>query len=171
MLVGTYLCDMKDVTLTINKADVYDEVAKTTSYVGAKLQGEEGAYNRIFTKDADQLMLERFWVAACDGATAPLKRYISEVSTHEVKREVDMNNNYTVKLSLPDAFDDSLVKSIQSSLFNYFALFVTSKWFRLVNRSETDPYLEEAVSFLDDAVTKIYHRTRPVRPTYTESTL
>ena len=40
---------MKVVDITVNKGDVLNEVAKTTAYSGAKMTGEEGAYERIFT--------------------------------------------------------------------------------------------------------------------------
>ena len=50
---------MTDIALTVNKESVYEEVAQTTSYTGAKMN-DELAYNRIFTTDEDKSMLERF---------------------------------------------------------------------------------------------------------------
>ena len=44
---------MINITLTINKADVYKEVAQTTSYTGAKMDSDGNAYDRIFTTDED----------------------------------------------------------------------------------------------------------------------
>jgi hypothetical protein len=52
---------MIDIILTVNKEKVYEEVAKTTSYTGAKMD-DELAYDRIFTTDEDKSMLERFLV-------------------------------------------------------------------------------------------------------------
>ena len=52
---------MKIIVFQIQKDTVYNEVAKTTSYTGAKMEGDEGAYDRIFTTDEDKIMLERFW--------------------------------------------------------------------------------------------------------------
>ena len=51
---------MNEKTLTTDKNDVYEEVAKTTSYAGAKTD-DATAYDKIFTTDADKEMLERFW--------------------------------------------------------------------------------------------------------------
>ena len=51
---------MINITLTVNKEKVYEEVAQTTSYTGAKMD-DEHAYDRIFTTDEDKSMLERFW--------------------------------------------------------------------------------------------------------------
>ena len=67
---------MKTIELTVNKANVYDEVAKTTSYTGQKMQGDATAYDRIFTTDDDRMMLERFWVEACNGATEQFKPFL-----------------------------------------------------------------------------------------------
>lgn len=50
---------MTDIALTVNKESVYEEVAQTTAYTGAKMDNEL-AYNRIFTTDEDKSMLERF---------------------------------------------------------------------------------------------------------------
>ena len=41
---------MTDIALTVNKESVYEEVAQTTAYTGAKMDNEL-AYNRIFTTD------------------------------------------------------------------------------------------------------------------------
>ena len=38
--------------LSVKKEDVYNEVAKTTSYTGAKMD-DDAAYDRIFTTEDD----------------------------------------------------------------------------------------------------------------------
>ena len=54
---------MADFTLTIKKSDVYEEVAKTTAYIGAKNKLEDGksAFDQVFVTDADLTMIERFF--------------------------------------------------------------------------------------------------------------
>ena len=54
---------MADSTLTIKKIDVYEEVAKTTAYIGAKNKLEDGksAFDQVFVTDADLAMIERFY--------------------------------------------------------------------------------------------------------------
>lgn len=65
---------MTDIALTVNKESVYEEVAQTTSYTGAKMK-DELAYNRIFTTDEDKSMLERFWNESKNTACNSLKKY------------------------------------------------------------------------------------------------
>lgn len=150
---------MKDIVLTVRKESVYDEVAKTTAYVGHKLQGEENGYNRIFTKDSDQDLLDRFWQETCNAVTDQLKPYITQVQLSE---------GYDATISVPDAFDDTMKDSMESSLFSFFVTAIVGKWFRITNRSEVDTYLEEAVGYMNDVVRKLYHRTRPDRPSYND---
>lgn len=65
---------MIDIILTVNKEKVYEEVAKTTSYTGAKMD-DELAYDRIFTTDEDKCILERFWCESRNTICNSLKKY------------------------------------------------------------------------------------------------
>jgi hypothetical protein len=154
---------MIDVNLQVNKSYVYDEVAKTTSYTGAKMQGDEGAYLRIFTTDDDRQMLERFWAEACSSATELLKPFIVSVSAQPVSHTVNLGNNYDVTLQLSTAFDTSLSDSINSSLFSFFVSYITGKWYKFTNKAEANDYIAEAESALEDIKKKIYYRKKPTR--------
>ena len=50
-----------NVILSISKSAVFNEVAQTTSYTGAKMDDDANAYERITTVDEDQSELKRFW--------------------------------------------------------------------------------------------------------------
>lgn len=65
---------MIDITIAVNKESVYEEVAQTTSYTGAKMD-DEHAYDRIFTTDEDKSMLERFWNESKNTVCNSLKKY------------------------------------------------------------------------------------------------
>lgn len=154
---------MNNITLIVNKANVYTEVAKTTSYAGAKMPGDEDAYERIFTTDADRMMLERFWTEAANVATRQLKQFLVGVSQHPESHGVELANNYEVELRLSSLFDERLVDSIESSLFSYFVMVIVGKWYKFANKAEADGALSEAMGHLEDVVQKIYHRKRPTR--------
>ena len=91
---------MTEIELTVQKASVYDEVAKTTSYTGAKMTGDDDAYERIFTTDDDRMMLERFWVEACSAVTEQFKPFLLRVSDQPESHGVDLERNYNVVLEL-----------------------------------------------------------------------
>lgn len=66
---------MKTVVFKVSINEVYQEVAKTTSYTGAKMDTDENAYDRIFTTDEDKTMLERFWNESKNMIAGSLKNY------------------------------------------------------------------------------------------------
>lgn len=155
---------MIEITLTVNKANVYDEVAKTSSYTGAKMQDSDvGAYNRIFTTDDDQMMLERFWAETCASVTEQLKPFIVSVNNHPHSHGVELGRNYIATLSMPSTFKICMVDSIESSLFSVFVLAIIAKWYKITNKDEADSYTAEATAAMDDILRKIYYREKPQR--------
>ena len=158
---------MQEVTLTIDKSRVWDEIAKATSYTGAKMMSAEdpGAYERIFTTDADRQMLERYWVEACSLATDTLKPWLSSVDNQPIHHGVDMTSDYEVTLSMSDRYDTTLTDSVQAALFSFFVSTILSKWYRLANKGETEAYASEAVAMLQTAAQKLYYKKKPTRVT------
>lgn len=146
---------------------VYDEVAQTTSYTGAKMQGDVGAYERIFTTDDDRLMLERFWVEACNAATEQFKPFLVSVSEQSEGQRVDLEHNYEVQLELSSSFDTSLTGSIETSLFSFFVSFIISKWYKFCNKEEAESYGADSLAMMGDVMRKVYYKKKPVRVTPT----
>lgn len=154
---------MIEIKLTVNKMNVYNEVAKTTSYTGSKMEGDDKAYDRIFTTDDDRLMLERFWNEASNAATEQFKPFIQSVSAHSDGRAVDFEKNYEVELGLSNSFDATLKDSIETSLFSFFVSFITCRWFKIANKKEAGEYGDDADGMLDDVMRKIYFKRKPKR--------
>lgn len=142
--------------MTVDKAKVMTEVAMTTSYVGAKMEGDAGDYyDKVFTTDEDAEMLERFWSEAASAATDALKEYVTN--------DVDADG-YAITLRMPENFDTRLVASMEASLFSYFTESILAKWFLIANKSEAEGYTSLASGHMDDVTSKLYHRVRPTRP-------
>lgn len=153
--------------MTVNKANVYEEVAKTTSYAGAKAKEDDGAYQRIFTTDADRQMLERFWVETCGAATEEFKRFIVSVSSQPESHGVDLERDYHVELEVSGSFDLNLRDSMETSLFSFFVASIVGKWCKFTDKESTAGYGEDMEAALADVRSKLYYRKRPqrVRPT------
>lgn len=149
---------MIEITLTVNKDEVYEEVAKTTSYTGAKMD-DEHAYDRIFTTDEDQKMLERFWNECKNTICNSMKKILSGETE-------DSSGDYKVTLNLSSSFDTALTESMQRSLFSFFVMNITSKWYTFSNKTEATGYATEAATYMDDIMRKAFFKKRPVRPTY-----
>lgn len=147
-----------EVTLTISKESVYDEVAKTTEYTGAKMD-DEHAYEVISTTEEDKTMLERFWNECKNMVCNSLKKVlVSENETEE--------GAYELTLGLSSAFDESLTESMQRSLFSFFVMNITTKWYTFANKSEATGYATEAATYIEDIMRKAFYKKRPTRPTY-----
>lgn len=147
-----------DIELKVNKEAVYDEVANTTEYTGAKMD-DEHAYEVMSITEEDYAMLERFWNECKALVCGSLKRVlVSENETEE--------GEYKLTLGLSSAFDECLTESMQRSLFSFFVMNITAKWYTFTNKSEATGYATEAATYIEDIRRKAFYKKRPARPTY-----
>lgn len=143
--------------LSVKKEDVYDEVAKTTSYTGAKMD-DDAAYDRIFTTEEDKAMLERFWNESKNAIAGNLKKFLVS--------ETETDATYTLTLELSASFDESLLKSMERSLFSFFVMNITAKWYTFTNKEEATDYAAGAATNVEDIMRKAFFKKKPRRPTY-----
>lgn len=148
---------MKYITFTIDKKSVYEEVAQTTSYTGAKMD-DENAYDRIFTTDEDQSILGRFWNESKNTVCNTTKKLLAS--------ESETNGVFTLDMQLSASFDEALTESMQRSLFSFFVMNITAKWYTFTNKQEATGYATEAATYLEDIMRKAYFKKKPMRPTY-----
>lgn len=146
-----------------------DEVAKTTSYIGAKAADDGSLYEHVFTTDEDRAMLERFWIESCSSATSTLKPWLKNVNNQPVTKGDTLDNNYVVTLKMPDNWNNKLASSVEGSLFSFFANNITAKWFIITKKDDAESHAQTAVGMLQDAALQLMHRVRPARPTYTQT--
>ncbi|MBQ8051644.1 MAG: hypothetical protein IJ197_08765 [Bacteroidaceae bacterium] len=154
---------MQNITLTVVKADVYEEIAKTTSYVGAKKIGNDAdSYERIFTTDEDRQMLERFWHEACNAVTTQMRDFLSDVSQLGDSFFTDINANYELELNMPDRFETKLTNSIEKELFTFFVCFILGQWYSMTNVEDAEGQAKKAEGVIKNVMDKIYYLTPPV---------
>lgn len=154
---------MITIAFTVNKSNVYDEVAKTSSYTGAKSKDDESAYDRIFTTDDDRMMLERFWLEACNVVVEIVKPFLSSDCTLQESHGINLNSNLVLNLSMPSSYDTNLNSSVSTSLYSFFVYSILSKWFKFTNKEDTESYSASAEKLLSDISKKIYYRKKPTR--------
>ncbi len=157
---------MISATFTVQKGEVYNEVAKTTSYTGIKMSGDD--YERIFTTDEDRKMLERFFNEAANNLTDLFKPFLVTVSDTSPLHCIDLARNYVIQLELSSSYDENLNGSIQSSMFSFFTNFIVGSWYKFTNKGEAEGYLGTAASLLLDIKSKLYFRKKPRRVVPTE---
>lgn len=149
---------MQEYILRVRREDVYDKVAQTTAYTGAKMK-DEHAYERIFIIDEDKSMLDRFWDECKNTICNSMKKVLSS------ERETE-EGEYVLTLNLSSAFDENLTESMQRSLFSFFVMNITAKWYTFTNKSEATGYASEAATYIEDIMRKAFFKKRPKRPTY-----
>lgn len=148
---------MPSITININKATVWDEVAKTTGYTGDKLtDSDENAYERILITDEDQKSLQRFWEETASVANEQLKEMIETASS--------LTSDYNVTLHVSRSYDTVLNNSVQSALQSYFIASIVARWYKFSNKAEAESYFAEGEAMMQDALRKLYSRKRPKRP-------
>ena len=148
---------MADSILTIKKSDVYEEVAKTTAYIGAKNKLEDGksAFDQVFVTDADLTMIERFFNESLDALRNVLKRFVSGGS--------GVDGTIIWQLEMPSRFDDNLLSSINSSANSFLANSIIGKWCEITANDKVKEYADNAAALLLDIKDKAFFKKKPTR--------
>lgn len=167
-----YLLIMQSVSITVDKSKVYEEVAKTTSYIGEKHPEGVVSYERIYTTDDDEQLLERFFAEGTDLMTNLLRRFIVSGTTDGSTGEgggttdegsTDKNGSWTLNLSLSCRYDTNLSASINSSAFSFLVNYIIAKWNEIANKDEYKEYMEAATVLLNDIKEKVFFKKKPTR--------
>ena len=148
---------MANLTLTIEKSDIYEEVAKTTAYIGAKNKLEDGksAFDQVFVTDADLTMIERFFNESLDALINVLKRFISVGSV--------VDGTITWQLEVSSRFDDNLLESIKSSAKSFLVNSIIGKWCEITANDKVKEYEDNAAALLLDIKEKAFFKKKPTR--------
>ena len=157
---------MIEITIKAIKADVLNEVARTTAYEGKKAS-DEGAYERIFTTEEDRSMLQRFWDEAASSMTESLKRFVTSVddsyTTSDGGGTSETLPAYVANLSVSSSYDTALTSSVEKSLFSYFVNAIVSKWNNFVKADGVARYEQEANDNMTDILSKLFYKKKPTR--------
>lgn len=156
---------MVEIILNIKKKDVYNEVAKISSYVGAKSEKnseDTDMYARVFATDSDREMLDRFWEDCCGRVAEELQRFIVDIANtdaSEVSLTVESLYNKSEKGGLR-------TKVLQKDLFSCFVNFILYKWFELTERERTEFYFTCYKDFVKGVKRKLSVKYAPVKREY-----
>lgn len=148
---------MADSTFTITKSEIYEEVAKTTAYIGAKNKLEDGksAFDQVFVTDADMNMIDRFFNESLDALRNVLKRFVSGGS--------GVGATITWQLEMPSRFDDNLLESIKSSSNSFLVNSIIGKWCEITANDKVKEYADNAAALLLDIKEKAFFKKKPTR--------
>lgn len=108
--------------VSVNKTDIFDEVRKTSSYIGAKALTDIGdsSYKHIAAQKEDIEMLNRFWDEACAEVVRIAKDFVSDnISTDDV---------FQLSLSMPDNYNRAFDKSLIVEISSFIVYSVLANW-------------------------------------------
>lgn len=165
-----------EITLSISKEDVMQEIAVTTAYTGGKMDTDENALHRISTVDEDENHLERFW----EESRADLCQELIGLVTFEgmvndvisvpidPAHPISTPKHYELRLDVSKSFDMALLPSMKLSLRSFFVHNIVAKWYIYTNKQEAGDYADKATTLLDDIHRKAVYKKKPTRPTYND---
>ena len=162
---------MRQITIDIEKAYVLDEVAKLSSYAGAKLiEADPGAVDRIMATDADLETMDRFWDETISALEERLKDHLvksefvyggTDTADGTTTQEADTQRmTLSVGTRMSGAIEDSLRKSIQGYCISSMA----EMWYALANKDGVEEQLQKLNEKLKSSLYTIYSRKRPEKP-------
>jgi hypothetical protein len=148
---------MANFTLTITKSDIYEEVAKTTAYIGGKNLDKNGKslYDQVFVTEADLEMIDRFFNESLNLLINVLKRFILGDSVGD--------RLITFILEMPSRFDGNLINSISLSANSFIVNSIIGKWCEITANDKVKEYKDNAAALLLDIKDKTYYKKKPTR--------
>lgn len=149
---------MRDIRISINKDEVYEEVAKTTAYIGGKTFDANGKslYDQVFVTDADRDMLEGYWNAAINDVSVALDSVLAFENS-------DSGEEETFGLRVSNLFKESLTKTLKSSIISYVVNKIVAGWCSVVAPDKVEYCELIAKTYLAKIGEIIYARKRPTR--------
>lgn len=146
-----------NVEITINKADIYEQIAKITAYVGANSVGASGdtLYERVFTTQHDQELLEEYFAEACGRIALVVKRFLICLNQTDA--------DYTIKLDLPSNYIADYNQSITENAVKYVINYIIAQWFLVTNQGAAQQYADIATGQAAELSAKLYVRRAPKR--------
>ena len=149
---------MTNLSISITKSSIYEEVAKITAYIGGKNLDANGKsmYDQVFVTDADREMLEGFWDDAINDVSVALESVLATETSVSGEEEV-------FGLRVSSLFKGSLVKTLETAAFSYVVNKIVADWCLVVSKDKAEDYLSKANALLVKMDTILYMRKRPTR--------
>ena len=144
---------MRTIDIYISKADVYEEVAKTTAYTGAKQATDEGGFDKVFLSDAETEMLDRYWNEVCTDISLRLSEWIVDVEP----------SSATITLAVADGFNDALTDSLTQAITSYFVTTLLYKWYSIAMPTLAEGMVAESITHIKRVTELVNQRKRPTR--------
>ena len=147
---------MADITIQIDKQEVYEEVSKVTAYIGGKNVDANGKtlYDQVFVTDADKEMIDSFFSSAISNVATALEHTLKNMETNDI--------GFNLTLRMPGNFRTTMEKPLTESIIEYIENSIVAAWCDITKKDE-ESYATEASALLQQINAMQYLRQRPKR--------
>ena len=147
---------MADITIQIDKQEVYEEVSKVTAYIGGKNVDANGKtlYDQVFVTDADKEMIDSFFSSATSNVATALEHTLKDMVTNDV--------SFNLTLRMPGNFRITMEKPLTESIIEYIENSIVAAWCDITKKDE-ESYATNASALLQQINAMQYLRQRPKR--------
>lgn len=147
---------MADITIQIDKQEVYEEVSKVTAYIGGKNVDANGKtlYDQVFVTDADKEMIDSFFSSATNNVATALEHTLKDMETNDI--------GFNLTLRMPGNFRTTMEKPLTESIIEYIENSIVAAWCDITKKDE-ESYATNASALLQQINAMQYLRQRPKR--------
>lgn len=147
---------MADITIQIDKQEVYEEVSKVTAYIGGKNVDANGKtlYDQLFVTDADKEMIDSFFSSATSNVATALEHTLKDMVTNDI--------GFILTLRMPGNFRKTMEKPLTESIIEYIENSIVAAWCDITKKDE-ESYATNASALLQQINAMQYLRQRPKR--------
>ena len=147
---------MADITIQIDKQEVYEEVSKVTAYIGGKNVDANGKtlYDQVFITDADKEMIDSFFSSATSNVATALEHTLKDMETNDI--------GFNLTLRMPGNFRTTMEKPLTESIIEYIENSIVAAWCDITKKDE-ESYATNASALLQQINAMQYLRQRPKR--------
>lgn len=156
-------CNMIQLKLSLAASSLYEEVERTTAYLGAKQAPPDNPgnhFDRLTALPDDRPMLRGYATEALSTLAEKLKGIVTAIDPDSDNEEGAI---ISLTLNLSASYDSCLTPSVEACFRSYMGAFVTSRWLRLVMPEKEEVWKEEAQRLLTEITATLYHRNPPKR--------
>lgn len=149
--------------ISIRKREIYKEVEKQTSIIGASMRSEDGnsMLEQIWANEYDSVALDTFWREGVSTLYSSLVRFLGSSSVKYDFLASDNGEILTIKANMPVNFEKNLEEDIHNLCKDFLAISVVGGWLGYKFPEKASAYNEKAVGYVTELRNKLFYRRAP----------
>ena len=149
--------------ISIRKLEIYKEVEKQTSIIGASLKSEDGKslLEQIWANEYDSAVLDTFWREGVSTLYSSFVRFLGSSSVKYDLMASDDGEVLKIQADMPENFEDNLAGDIQNVCKDFLAISIVGGWLGYKIPDKAVSYNEKSVGYITELRNKLFYRKAP----------